>query len=47
MAKKQRKTDTDGQLKQPETVRPVNLLRIGQLGDYKPIPKFNFRCPNC
>lgn len=30
-----------------ETKQTVTVIKIGQLGDYKPIPKFPKTCANC
>jgi hypothetical protein len=43
MAKKQQE-----EIKQPqEAEQPQPGIHIGQIGDYKPIPKFSKKCPNC
>lgn len=43
MAKKQQK-----EIKQSQEIHQSQLgIRIGQIGDYKPIPKFTKKCPNC
>ena len=49
MGKKQQKPDLTENKDKPATIQQDNVfhMRIGQIGEYKPIPKFNSKCPNC
>lgn len=55
MAKKQQteiedtpqSTEAGQQVQKAEVKQTAPAIRIGQIGDYKPIPKFPKTCTNC